>query len=159
MELDDASMPVICQSTYIAVPPSEAYRCLTTAACWDGWFTDGTEIDAREGGFIRLRWRDFGVAHLTMEDGGPVLEAVPDRRFVFRWQPGSRPTTVTFDLSPLGDGTLVELTESGYPAASDDLATLVSCAAGWGEALTLMKFYLEHGIRRQRVPADDPQRA
>jgi uncharacterized protein YndB with AHSA1/START domain len=153
MQLDDASMPAICHSTYIAVFPAEVYRCLTTAGGWDGWFTEGTEIDAREGGFIRLRWKDFGVTHLTMEDGGPVIEAVSNERFGFRWQPGSQATTVMFTLAPLGDGTLVEVTETGYPATAEDLVALVNCAAGWGEALTLMKFYLERGIQRQRVPA------
>ena len=28
----------------------------------------------------------------------------------------------------------------------------MECAAGWGEALTLLKFYLEHGVTYGEVP-------
>jgi hypothetical protein len=30
---------------------------------------------------------------------------------------------------------------------------LIGCATGWGEALTLLKFYLEHGLTYGAVPA------
>ena len=152
MKLTDETMPTICHSLYINVPPEDVYRCLTTPQGWDAWFTSGTEVDAREGGSIRLRWKNFGVSGIDMEDGGPVLEAVPGERFVFQWKPGSQPTTVTFELTPRGNGTHLSLTESGYPATERDLKEVVGCASGWGEALTLLKFYLEHQVTYGLVP-------
>ena len=50
-------------------------------------------------------------------------------------------------------GTVVTVTESGHTASPKDLEALVECASGWGEALTLLKVYLEHGITYGEVPA------
>jgi uncharacterized protein YndB with AHSA1/START domain len=90
--------PDIEHATYVRAPPLRVYEILTTGEGWDQWITDGTEVDAEPGGHIKLSWRDFRVGHWTIEDGGPVLEAVPFQRFVFQWSPGERPTTVSFTL-------------------------------------------------------------
>ncbi len=52
----------------------------------------------------------------------------------------------------MGEGTLVELVETGY--ILDDVNDLVGCAVGWGEAMTLLKFYLEKNITYGIVPED-----
>jgi uncharacterized protein YndB with AHSA1/START domain len=95
---------------------------------------------------------DFGVDRFAGEDGGPVLEAVPPRRFVFQWTPGDTTTTVAFDLESRGSGTVVRVCETGHTTSQRDLEALAECAAGWGEALTLLKMYLEHGITYGPVP-------
>ena len=146
------NLPQIHYRTCIAAPPQQVYDTLTTAPGWDAWFTQGAEVDARPGGSILFRWVDFSVYRHTGEDGGRVLEAVPPRRFVFQWTPGDSTTTVAFDLEPLGPGTAVTVTESGHTASERDLEALVECAGGWGEALTLLKMYLEHGITYGPVP-------
>ena len=143
--------PTIEHVTYINAPIEEVYRTLTTAEGWDSWFTDGTMLDAVPGGQIRLRWVNFGTERITAEDGGPVLEVETNRRFVFQWQPGTSATTVAFDLDRLGTGTRVRVRESGY--SMDDVETAIGCAAGWGEALTLLKFWLERGVIYGEVPA------
>lgn len=148
-----AELPPIRYSTYIAAPPDRVWDTLTTAAGWDAWFTRGAEVDARPGGHIAFRWRNFGAERYTGQDGGPVLEAVPPRRFVFQWTPGDTTTTVAFEVSPRGTGTLVMVTEWGHTTSAADLEALVQCAAGWGEALTLLKVYLEQGITYGDVPA------
>lgn len=137
----------ITQSTLVRAPAEEVYQALTTASGLDGWFTTGASVDARPGGSIRFRWERFGPEGVTLEDGGSVLEAVPNKRFVFRWQEHQDPpTTVEIDFEPRQDGTLVRLREHGYPDTPEGLAAMLDCAAGWGEALTLMKFYVEHGL-------------
>lgn len=151
---DEGEVPSIRHATYIKSAPERVYQTLTTSEGWDAWFTQGTSIDPRPNGKIILRWKDFAAEHWTMEDGGPVLAAEPNRKFVFQWSPGKAPTTVTILLKQLGEGTRVELTESGY-TTEDDPVTLVNCAAGWGEALTLLKFYLEHGITYGQVPSEE----
>ena len=143
-------VPPIAYSTYIAVPPARVYETLSTGAGWDAWFTQGTEVDPRPGGHICLRWVNFAAGHWTLEDGGQVLEAEPDRKLSFRWTPIPSSTTVTFTLEPLGPGTLVKLVETGY--GPEDLEALTTCSLGWGEALTLLKFYLEHGVTYGPVP-------
>ena len=44
------------------------------------------------------------------------------------------------------DGTIVRLREYGYEDTPSGHQGILECAAGWGEALTLFKFYVEHGI-------------
>jgi RimJ/RimL family protein N-acetyltransferase/uncharacterized protein YndB with AHSA1/START domain len=137
-----STFPPIEHSVYIQAAPERIYDLLVTGAGWDAWFTRGTSVEARPGGAIHLRWEDWGPDHVTAEDHGMVLEVVPDERFAFKWHPGDTPTIVTFELHARGDGTVVRLTESGYTSSR----SYAGCATGWGEALTLLKFYLEYGL-------------
>jgi uncharacterized protein YndB with AHSA1/START domain len=149
---DPIKLPPIRYNTYVNAPPERVYDTLTTGAGWDAWFTQGTRIVARPGGQITFKWVNFKLDRYTAEGGGPVLEAVAPRRFVFQWTPGDSTTTITFDLEPRGPGTAVRVEESGHTTSEKDLAALVECAAGWGEALTLLKMYLEHGVTYGPVP-------
>src|SRR5208283_4421307 len=99
-------LPPIEHSTYIAVLPERVYKTLTTGKGWDAWFTSGTTINARVGGSIRLRWKNFGAGGWTMEDGGPVVAADPGRRLAFEWSPSNKPTTVDIRLQSRGHGTI-----------------------------------------------------
>ncbi len=148
-------IPPIRYRTYIDAAPERVYETITTGAGWDAWFTQGTEIDARPGGHIRFRWVDWAVDRYTTDAGGPVLDAEPPRRFVFQWTPGDSTTTILFDLQPRGSGTILSVEESGHSDSPRDLAALVECASGWGEALALLKMYLEHGVTYGQVPPPD----
>ncbi|MEM9555987.1 MAG: SRPBCC domain-containing protein [Acidobacteriota bacterium] len=138
--------PTVEHSTYIEAPPADVYRLLATGEGLDSWFTTGAEVDARPGGSITFRWRNFGLDAIEAEDGGPVLEAVPGEVFSFHWSPGhpDRPTTVRIELKPYGRGTRVDLTETGFDAGDEkSLAAALMVATGWGEALTFLKYALE----------------
>lgn len=152
---DNLKLPDIEHQTFIDAAPSSVYDTLTTGKGWDAWFTEGTTVDPKPGGTIRLRWRDFGVGRGTVEDGGAVLEAEQNRKFSFQWSPAGTPTTIIFTLEPLGSGTLVKLLETGYGSTATELEALIDCAVGWGEALTLLKFYLEYGVTYGVVPAGE----
>jgi len=145
-------VPEIDHQTYIDAPIARVFQTIASAEGWNSWFTQGTTMEPREGGKLLLRWRDFGAGRWTLEDGGPILAIEKDRHLCFQWSPAGHPTTVDIQLSPLGGGTLVRLCERGYRLRADDLTALVGCAVGWGEALTLLKFYLEHGVRYGTVP-------
>ena len=138
----------IRHSVYIDAPVSDVYDALTTADGLDAWFTDGSEVDASPNGEIVLRWNNFGPSRVTAEDGGPVLVAERNRRFVFEWEPSDNPTTVAFTLTRHVDGTILEVEESGF----ETMTSYMECATGWGEALALLKFYLEHGVTYGAVP-------
>ena len=51
------------------------------------------------------------------------------------------PVEITFE--PFEDGTLVKLVEHGFDDTPSGLKDMLTRAAGWGEALTLMKFHVE----------------
>lgn len=137
-------MPEIKHATYIKASPDQVYETLTTSEGWNAWFTDGTTVDLD--GDIRFRWKDYEEEGRTIDDGGPVLEAVPNERFSFRWFPTEQGTKVSFRIEPHKGGTLLSIEETGYSTTMEDLAAFTSCATGWGEAMTLLKFYLEHGV-------------
>lgn len=140
---------IIRHAVLIRADAEQVYDALTTTEGLDGWFTKNAQVDPRPGGAIRFRWVDWGPDHFSGEDGGPVLEADRPRRFVFQWRPDkpSYATTVEIELEAGNDGTVVRLLESGYHDTPSGRGACLDCAAGWGEALTLLKFYIEHGIR------------
>jgi len=148
----NVEVPPIQYKTYINASPAKVYDMITTGEGWDAWFTQGTTVDVQPGGKIMFRWKNFGVNHYTVDAGGLVLEAIPNSKFVFQWTPGDSTTTITFDLEPLGSGTVIQVTESGHTASKKDLEALVECASGWGEALALLKMFMEHGVTYGVVP-------
>ncbi len=151
---DSIELPAIHFQTYIAVSPERVYDTITTGEGWDAWFTNGAEVEPRPGGRMIFRWKDWGVNHYSTSADGPVLEAERPARFVFQWTAGDTPTTIEFDLKPLGSGTHLSVRESGHTTSKKDLAQLVECSHGWGEACTLLKFYLEHDLTYGEVPRE-----
>jgi uncharacterized protein YndB with AHSA1/START domain len=152
--IDQKEMPPIRYATFITARPDRVYDALTTGPGWDSWFTTRAVIEARAGGRYEFFWRDFGADRVTLTLTGPVLEAEAERTFAFRWGSGKSQTTVRFTLEPRGEGTVVQVTESGYSYEEKDVLSCLDCACGWGEALTLLKFYLEHGVTYGEVPAE-----
>lgn len=136
-------------AVFIAAPPEKVYEAMTTAEGLDGWFTSGAVVGAWPNGRILFRWKEWGPDHFTGEDGGPVLEAQRPSRFVFQWRPDqpAYATTVEMDFEARAHGTVLRLREHGYEDTPSGRRKMLECACGWGEALTLLKFYVEHGIR------------
>jgi len=139
--------PEIHVATLVRARRERVYDALTRADELDEWFTSGAAVDARPGGEMVWRWVDWGPNAYTGEDRGPVLEARRPERFVFQWQVALGGTTVEIDFAEHRDGTLVQLREHGYPDTPRGWEQHLSCATGWGEALTLLKFWVEHGVR------------
>lgn len=137
-------------ASLVRAPIEAVYDGIATAQGLDGWFTQSAEVDARPGGEIVFRWAGFGADKVTDTARGPVLAAERPRRFVFQWHASDDPTwmtTVEIEFEPVAEGTLIRLRETGYPDTPAGLRAMLNCAAGWGEALTLWKFYIEHGLR------------
>ena len=135
--------------TVVRAAPDTVFDAIATAEGLDGWFTSGTELDPRPGGTLVLRWRDWGVEKFTGEMEGDVVEVRKPARFAFRWpvDSGGYMTTVTIDIEAHDEGSLVRLVEGTYE--DDDVGTqdMLNRATGWAQALTLMKFWVEHGLR------------
>jgi uncharacterized protein YndB with AHSA1/START domain len=136
------------QTTLVRAKPEAVYDALTTSEGLDAWFTDGAEVDARPGGSITWSWKDWGPDKYTTRSTGPVLEAKRPERFVFQWSADnpSYASTIEITFEEVEEGTVVRLREYGYHDTPSGRGALLECAAGWGEALTLMKYYVEHGI-------------
>lgn len=152
-----ALMPPIRYSSYINAPPQRVYEALTKGEEWSRWFTTRATIDARPGGSYEFYWDSFGADLVTDTLTGPVLQAEPNRVFAFKWKSGLGMTTVTFNLEPRGDGTIVQVVEEGYSFDEKDVLACLNCAAGWGEALTLLKYYVEHGVSYGKVPKKEAE--
>jgi uncharacterized protein YndB with AHSA1/START domain len=109
----------------VPAPAEEVWAALTEAERLEEWFANEVELDPTEGGEGRFRWDDGD------ERRAVVVEAVPERRFVFDWDesPGST-SRVAIELEPVEDGTRVRVTET--------------LGAGWGTALALRALALAH---------------
>ena len=139
----------IRHATFVRAMPEKTYDAIATREGLDGWFTVGAEVEARPGGHIRFNWVDWGPDKVTASDEGPVLDAERGKKFVFQWHPDNNEyaTTVTIEFKEVKGGTNVYLQEDGFKDTFDGLKAMMECATGWGEALTLMKYYVEHGLR------------
>jgi uncharacterized protein YndB with AHSA1/START domain len=133
----------------VRAPRERVYDGIATAAGLDGWFTVGAEVDPLPGGSILFRWREWGPDRVNEEDGGPVLQARRPERFVFQWRPdnSSYSTTVELDFEVDPRGTIIRIREYGYQDTPSGRKAIMECAAGWGEAMALWKFWVEHGLR------------
>jgi uncharacterized protein YndB with AHSA1/START domain len=134
----------IRHSVLIRAKPAEVFAALSTGAGWSSWFTSEAVFDARPGGAVRFIWRDWGPDAIEVTDQGSVLAAESDRLLTFTW--GNPPSRVSIVIEPHDLGCVVRLTEDELPSGAAGIERLADCAAGWGEALTLLKFYVEHGL-------------
>ena len=135
----------INQTTFINKPLEEVFDAITSADVWNSFFTHDSTIDPQPGGEFIWRWKNWGPDSYTIEVPGKVIELVRPELFVFEWGKEC-PSQITIRLQASNGGTVLRLTEDGYINDSAGRAAALECAAGWGEALTLLKFYLEHGI-------------
>jgi uncharacterized protein YndB with AHSA1/START domain len=135
--------------TVVRAAPDKVFDAIATARGLDGWFTSGTELDPQPAGTLILRWKDWGLEKFTGEMEGDVVEFRRPDRFAFRWpvDSGGYMTTVTIDIEAHDEGSVVRLVEGTYD--DDDVGTqdMLNRATGWAQALTLMKFWVEHGLR------------
>lgn len=140
----------IAHSTIIKAPIETVYEAFTTAKGLDSWFTKGSIIDQYVGGKIYFRWETekAEINEGIIEDRGEVLEIKEPHKFVFQWYPdnSSYSTTVIWEFEETKVGTKVSVKESGFQNTPTGRRALLDCAAGWGEALTMAKYYIEHGI-------------
>jgi uncharacterized protein YndB with AHSA1/START domain len=135
--------------TIVRADPARVYEAMASTEGLDGWFTTGTTLEPRPGGALVFRWRDWGVERFSGEMAGEVVEARAPERLVFKWpvDSGGYMTTVTVDFEPHAEGTVVRLLEGTYEDGDVGTQDMLNRAGGWAQALTLMKFWVEHGLK------------
>jgi uncharacterized protein YndB with AHSA1/START domain len=140
----------IAYKTYVHRAIEDVFTAISTAKGWNSWFTTRCRLDLRPGGVFAPEWVAFGPDLIDCKESGRVVDVKPPRRLVLQWSPAGvlSPTTIEFNLFEKFGGTVVEVRDSGYPVHTlQNQLVFVECACGWGEALTLLKFFLEHGIQ------------
>jgi uncharacterized protein YndB with AHSA1/START domain len=136
-------------STLVRAEPGSVFDAVATTDGLDRWFTRaGSTLEPGPGGALVFRWQGWGVDDWSGEMVGEIVEHRRPERFAFKWpvDSGGYMTTVTIDFAPHKDGTVVRLVEGVYESGDVGLQDMLNRAAGWAEALTLMKFWVEHGV-------------
>ena len=119
--------------------------------------TGGAEGRLESGATVTWDFHDYPGAFPV-----EVVEVVPDRRIVLRWdaadgeqavaqggeiKTADYKTQVTMDFAPLEDGrTLVEIREEGWRETQAALDASYGNCQGWAQMLCALKAWLEHGI-------------
>ena len=129
-------------STFIRAPREKVYDAFATADGLNAWFTTAAKIDPRPGGAMLFRFVDWDAEKVNAEFPGRVIEAKRPSRFVYAWGEPDKESIVEIDLEEREGGTLVRLREHGFR----EVKSVIGNAAGWGEAMTLWKFWVEHRI-------------
>ena len=105
----------------VTATPERVFAYFVDSDKWTAWQGTAAEIELVPGGTWRVNVTGEGFA------SGRVVEVVENRRVVFTWgweqgppvSPGS--TTVTIELVPDGEGTLIRLVHSGLPSDLMDI--------------------------------------
>jgi uncharacterized protein YndB with AHSA1/START domain len=130
----------------LAHPPEKVWAALTTAEGLAGWFGDEAAIELRPGGPARMRWSGQGfTAEMRVER---VEEPVV---FGFTWhiyglpEDDPRRTYVEFTLEPVGEGTRLRVTESGFAQLPEDAYRKAydGNSEGWVKELGELAAYLD----------------
>jgi len=120
--------PEVRTSIFVEAPPSTVFRTLTEPELLNQWIGMNARVDPRVGGGFDLGWMGCGEEGKTLPDLGmspmKILELEQDRRLAISW-PDWRGDErvpmqkVTWDLTPEGSGTRVELRHTGFVRAVD----------------------------------------
>jgi len=120
--MDKASTDRIEKRLELKAPVARVWRALTDHKEFGQWFGVNLEAPFVPGETTRGRITHPGYEHLVMEVVVQRME--PERLFSFHWHPGAvdpnvdyskePPTLVEFKPEPVGNGTVLLLTESGF---------------------------------------------
>ena len=129
---------------FIKAPRERVYDAFATTDGLNAWFTEGGSVDARPGGAMVFTFVDWGPDKINATFKGRVIEARRPERFVYQWgiETPEETTTVELAFEERDGGTVVTVREHGFARIDQALGN----AGGWGEALTLAKFWVERGL-------------
>lgn len=128
---------------FIRAAPERVWRALTEKAELEQWFLTEAMVDARPGGTLRFAWQQDTV-------DGHFLALDPPHHLVFSWQEQHNlgATTVTIDLTPQEDGTLLRLVHTGFGSGPEWDTTFTGTDSGWSAELENLRIWLETGTAK-----------
>jgi uncharacterized protein YndB with AHSA1/START domain len=142
---------------HIDAAPEVVFEVVTRPEHLKEWWPDDTDIEPVVGAEGHVVFgsteRADKVVPIT------VLEVDPPKRFVFRWDydEGETPVKgnsmrVVFELEPVGDGTLVRLTETGFRERGWEAAVLEEAyrdhSSGWDYFVPRLGSYVDREFAR-----------
>ncbi len=134
----------------LAVPPEEAFEILhKPSAIRDWWFADHAIVLAREGGSWAAAWGD------NEDDPNYITTATikifdPPRRLIlsdFKYYAKEGPLpfeanlTTEFTVIPAGEGSILQVSQDGFPADSVADSFYVACEKGWRDTFESIRCY------------------
>jgi uncharacterized protein YndB with AHSA1/START domain len=122
---------VIKQSYYFEAPPERVFRALTDSKDLVKWLLVKAEVDLRKGG--DYSFENLLGTHWT----GKVISLEKNKAVSFSWIAN---TTVMFEVTKKGDGTLLKLRHTGL----EDPELFAKISQGWAYYLTNLKSVLDH---------------
>lgn len=139
--------------SYIRTTPERLWSALTTDTGFmkQYWFGVRCECQWTVGATWKMIWPDGTVA-----DTGEIVEAVPPRRLVIRWEHQARPeirgegpSLCTIELEPIGPTVKLSITHS---IERDPSKFLEAVSGGWPKVISNLKSLLETGS----IALDEP---
>lgn len=138
----------LCHAALIHAYPEQVYDAFTTSDNLNCWFAIDATVDKHVDGIIQFRRANLLPDSRVVQDSGRILVMSRPKQFAFQRHPArnDQATNVVVDFQPVSEGTVVHIRESGFRDTPSGQAALAKSSADWGEALVLLKVYLEHGI-------------
>jgi len=103
-------LDVVCDEV-LPHPVEEVWRALTDAESISDWLMATSDFEPRVGAVFRMKTGRLAPDGWVRAE---VLELVAPHRMVWAWSVDTAaPTTVTFELTPVTDGTRLRLTHVG----------------------------------------------
>jgi uncharacterized protein YndB with AHSA1/START domain len=138
---------------HVNASPEVVYEVISSAEHLREWWPDDAQLDLVVGGTGTVTFGD-PTSPDAKREVLTVVEAVPPRRFAFRWVydkidgapgPEIKSLLVTFDLVSSGDGTLLRFSETGFRERGWEAAVLeqtyLDHAHGWDHFLPRLAIY------------------
>jgi uncharacterized protein YndB with AHSA1/START domain len=136
---------------YVDAAPEIVFEVVSSPEHIKHWWPDDARYEVLPGSTGEIVFGDPDAGGQAV--AFTVLESRPPETFTFRWtQPAEEPARVgnsllvTFDLSPVGSGTRLRLTESGFREMGWEIAVLEQQyrehASGWDFFLPRLACYV-----------------
>ncbi|MGW5919976.1 SRPBCC domain-containing protein [Nocardia fluminea] len=135
----------IVRTVELAHSPAKVWAAITTAEGLRSWFGNTAEIDLRPGGDMRMTWTEGFAADIRVE------RVEEPSVFGYTWPINGLPdddprrTYVEFSLEPVGDGTRLTVTETGFAQLPDEAhkEAFEGNVSGWKSELGELVEYLD----------------
>jgi uncharacterized protein YndB with AHSA1/START domain len=130
----------INKEKFIKASPETVFKALTEKPELERWFVQIAEVELKPGGAIKTMWTP------EMGEHGKVVAVEPNKLFSFTWEGDftPTPTTLTFELKPQDDGTLLTFTHSNI-GEGKGWEAYAGMEKGWDAHLSDLASWVETG--------------
>ncbi len=124
-------------------PVAEVFAAVFRPEKLAGYFVQEASAPLVEGKTVKWKFAEVDKAFDVV-----VKHVNENERIVFEWptNEGGYDTRVDMAFKPLEDGTLVQISESGWRPTPEGLKSSYDNAGGWTHMMCCLKAYLEYGI-------------